>query len=130
MVEGSFSFGRNNPYQPDAMETDTKVAASYEESIACIWFCLPLFSACRLPLFALASVRRIVKRALNLAVDACNFLPLASQETISLGAKAVEDVFHSETSPCPRMAKQNKILRVLFFGTRVGFTTSIEFHLR
>ena len=27
MVEGSFSFGRNNPYQPDAIETDTKVAA-------------------------------------------------------------------------------------------------------
>ena len=31
MVEGSFSFGRKNPYQPDAIETVTKVAASHEE---------------------------------------------------------------------------------------------------
>ena len=59
MVEGSFSFGRDSPYQSDAMETDTKVAAFYEESIAWIWFRLPLF------LFVLATVRRIFKRALN-----------------------------------------------------------------
>ena len=59
MVEGSFNFGRDSPYQSDTMETDTKVAASYEESIAWIWFHLPLF------LFVLATVRRIVKRALN-----------------------------------------------------------------
>ena len=88
MVEGSFSFGSNNPYQPDAMETDTKVAASYEENIAWIWFRLPLF------LFVLVSVRRIVRRALNLTVDACKFLPLSSRKTINLGAKVVEDVFH------------------------------------
>ena len=38
MVEGSFSFGRNNPYQPDAIETDTKIAASYKE------YCMDLVS--------------------------------------------------------------------------------------
>ena len=59
IVEGSFSFGRNSPYQSGAMETDTKVAASYEENIAWIWFRLPLF------LFVLGSVRRIVNRAWN-----------------------------------------------------------------
>ena len=31
MVECSFNFGRNNPYQPGAIETDTKAAASYYE---------------------------------------------------------------------------------------------------
>ena len=37
---------------------------------------------------------------LNLAVDACKFFTASVAKNINLDAKAVEDVFHSETFPC------------------------------
>ena len=52
-------------------------------------------------LFTLASFDRIVKRALNLAVDTCTFLSLTLGKTINSDTKMVEGVFRSETFRCP-----------------------------
>ena len=92
MVECNFHFGRNNDYQPSAIETDTEATT---KSIVWIWVRLRLF------LFVLAPFGRIVERELNLAIGTCTFLPLASRKKINSDTKSVEDVFYSEIFPCP-----------------------------